>query len=56
MDRDLAQGGEHTVECRDDVLWNCAPKTCIILLNSVTPNKLNKKKKRSSIPLEKCFT
>ena len=26
-----------TIQCTDDVLWNCAPETCIILLTTVTP-------------------
>ena len=26
---DLAWGGEHIIQCADDVLWNCAPETCI---------------------------
>ena len=30
-------GGEHTVQCMDDMLWNCAPEICVILLTSVTP-------------------
>ena len=34
---DLTWGGEHTIQCTDDVLWNCAPETCVILLTSVTP-------------------
>ena len=37
MDGDETWGGEHTTQCREDVLWNCAPETCIILLTSVTP-------------------
>ena len=37
MDGDLTWGGEHTVECTDDMLWNSAPETCKILLTSVTP-------------------
>ena len=37
MDGDLTWGGEHTIQCTDDVLWNCAPETCVILLTSVTP-------------------
>ena len=28
-------GGEHTLQCTDDVLWSCVPETCIILLTSV---------------------
>ena len=34
---DLTWGGEHTIQCTDDVLWNCASETCKILLTSVTP-------------------
>ena len=30
-------GGDHTLQCTDDVLRNCAPETCVILLTSVTP-------------------
>ena len=44
-DRDLTWGDEHTIQCTDDVLWNCAPETCIILLNSVTPINSIKRKK-----------
>ena len=47
MEGDLTWGGEHTIQCTDDVLWNCIiskitqePKTCIILLTSVTPINL----------------
>ena len=29
-------GGEHTMQGTDDVLWNCAPETCVILLTSAT--------------------
>ena len=29
----------------DDVLYNCAPEACVILLTSVTTNKINKKEK-----------
>ena len=36
IDEDLTWGGEHTIQCTDGVLWNCAPETCIILLTSVT--------------------
>ena len=36
MDRDVTWGGEHTVQCTDDALWNCVPEICIILLTSVT--------------------
>ena len=37
MERDLTRGGEHTIQRTDDILQNCAPETCIILLISVTP-------------------
>ena len=33
----LDLGGEHTIQCTDDVLWKCAPESCLILLTSVTP-------------------
>ena len=45
MEGALTWGGEHTVECTDDVLKICAPETCIILLTSVTPVNLIKRKK-----------
>ena len=38
-------GGKHTIECADDVLWNCAPETCIILLTNVTSISSIKRKK-----------
>ena len=42
---DLTWGGEQAIQCTDDVLWNCAPETCIILLASVTP--INPKKRKN---------
>lgn len=36
MEGDLTWGGEHTIQCTGDVLWNCAPEIRIILLISVT--------------------
>lgn len=27
--------GEHSIQCTEDVLWNCVPKNRIILLISV---------------------
>ena len=45
MDRDLFWGGEHTMQCTDDVLWNCAPETCKLLLTSVTAINSIKRKK-----------
>ena len=50
MERDLTWGGEHTIQGTDDVLWNCAPETCIILLRSVTPiNSVTRKKIKSAL-------
>ena len=45
-DGNLTWGGEYTIQCTDNVLWNCAPETCIILLTSVICNKFNKKRKK----------
>ena len=36
MEGDLTWGGEHTIQYTDDVLQNCTPETCIILLTNVT--------------------
>ena len=44
MKGDLTWGGEHTVQCTDDVLQDCAPEACIILLTCVTPVNLIKSK------------
>ena len=44
MEGDLTWGGEHTVQCTDDMLWNSATETCIILLTSVTTKILIKKR------------
>ena len=35
-DGDPTWGGEHTVQCTDDVLWKCTPESCIILLTEGT--------------------
>ena len=43
MDGDWTWGGGHTVQCTDDVLWNCAHETCIIFLTTVTPIKRGEK-------------
>ena len=48
-DSDLTRGGEHTTQGTDNVLWNCAPQTCIILLTSVTPINSIKRKKSFSL-------
>ena len=45
MDRDLTWSGEHTVQCTDDILWNHAPETYIILLTSGTPINSIKRQK-----------
>ena len=45
MEGDLTWGSEHTMQCTDDVLWNCAPETCIILLTNVTTINLIKRRK-----------
>ena len=37
MDGDMTWGGEHTTQCTEGGLQNCAPETCIGLLTSVTP-------------------
>ena len=48
MDRDLAWGVEHTIQCTDDVLLNYAPETYVILLTSFTPiNSIKSKKLKS---------
>ena len=52
MEGDLTCDGEHTVECTDDVLWNCAPETCIISLTVVTSiNSIKKKEKEHHVLL-----
>ena len=40
MERHLTQGGEHTMQYTDDVLQNCALKTCMILLTNAIPQNL----------------
>ena len=37
MEGDWTWGGEHTIQCTDDVLQNCTPETDIILLTNATP-------------------
>ena len=37
MDRDLTWGGEHKIQCTDNVLEDCTTETHIILLTNVTP-------------------
>ena len=36
VDGDLTQGGEHTIQCTDDVLQNGTLETYIILLSNVS--------------------
>ena len=43
MHGDLIWGGEHTIQRIDDVLWNCAPETYIILFTIVTLIHLTKR-------------
>ena len=46
MERDLTWGGEHTIQYTDDVFYNCAPETYIILSINVTSiNSIKIKKK-----------
>ena len=52
MDGALTWGGEHAVHCTGDVLWNCAPETCIISLTVVTSiNSIKKKEKEHHVLL-----
>ena len=44
MGEDLTLGGEHAIQCTDDVLQNYTLESCIII-NQCNPNKLNKKEK-----------
>ena len=43
MEGHLTWGGEHTIQCADDVLYECTSETYIILLTNVTPINLIKK-------------
>lgn len=46
MEGDLNLGGEHTIQCTNDILWNFTVETYIILLTNVTPiNPINTKKR-----------
>ena len=54
-DGDLTCGGEHTIECTDDVLQNCAPETCIILSTSATPTNSIKSKNSVKLKLSLVF-
>ena len=35
MDGDLTLGGEHTIQCTHDELWNCISENCILSIISV---------------------
>ena len=37
IEGDLTWGGEHTIQCTDDVLQNCIPESYMILFTNVTP-------------------
>lgn len=53
IDEGLTWGGEHTVECTHDMLRNCTPETCIILLTGVTlVNSIKRKRNKVQI----CYT
>ena len=53
MEGGLTWGGEHTVQCTDDVLWNRAPEAYIIGLTNVTrTNSIKKKQKKCTILLD----
>ena len=50
---DLTLDGEHTMQYTDDVLQNCPPETCIILLTNIPPiNWINKKTKLNKNQIE----
>ena len=40
-------GGEHTVQCKDDVLQNCTPEIYIILPTNATPAGNGKKHRQT---------
>ena len=42
----LDLGGEHTINCTDDVLWNCVPEACIILFKRGKNTSIESKKKK----------
>ena len=52
MEGDLTWGGEHTIQCTDDVLWNCSLETYKLLLTSVTSINSIKKKKEECLELQ----
>ena len=50
MEGDLTWDGDHSIQCKDDVFWNCVPETSIISLTSVTPINSIKRKRKKNIP------
>ena len=46
-DGDMTWGGEHTLQCTDGVLWDCA-LNLYNFVNQGHPSKFNKKEKYSS--------
>ena len=49
MEGDLTWDGEYTIHYTDDMLQNCAPETCIILLTNDTPINSIKKEKTDNL-------
>ena len=49
--RRLSLGGEHPIQCKDDMLWKCTLGTCIILLTSFTPINAVKRKKKDLLQM-----
>ena len=47
MNGNLTWGGEHTIQCTDDVLQNCELEICKILITNVTPIDSIKKEKKN---------
>lgn len=39
-ERDQTLGGEHTMQCTDDILQNCTLETYVMLLTNVTTKNL----------------
>ena len=50
--RRLDLGGEHALQCTEDVLWDCGLKACIILLTCVTPINSTKRKMNDNKKIE----
>lgn len=48
MKEDLAWGGAHTIQYRDDVLQNYTPETYVVVLTSITP--INSIKNKNILP------